>query len=204
MALLKRRNPRSFLQNTQQLIWPSMGWKRALHYFYHRLFRGGVPANRITAGLATGAAVSWSPFMGTHILHVVFFSWLFRVHLLSGVIGTIWGNPWTFPIMYWIAYEIGVMICTLAGYGEFVAIPDRITMNYLLQTPWQFISYIFNNPLKLLLPLTVGGYLCALVFWPIAFGVLYYPICALRRAYIERLRKRRQALREKKANRNKL
>ena len=196
MALFKRRNSRTFMQKTRQLIWPSMGWKRAAHYYYHRIFRGGLPAHRITGGLATGAAVSWSPFMGTHILHVVFLSWLCRVHLLSGVIGTVWGNPWTFPIMYWIGYEVGVGLCSIIGLSEFVAFPEMITMDYFLKEPWSFIVFIFSNPLKLLLPLTLGGYVCALIFWPIAFAILYYPVYALRKAYVlqrlKRLKKRRE------------
>lgn len=199
MSLFRRRKARNFLENTQETLWPSMGWKRAASYYYHRIFRGGLPAHRITVGLATGAAVSWSPFMGTHILHVAFFSWLFRVHLLSGVVGTLWGNPWTFPVMYLIAYQLGIVICSVMGFADFVAFPDAMTMEYFVKEPWNFITFIFSNPLKILLPMTIGGYVCALLFWPIAFAVLYYPVVVLRGAYRRQRLKRIQKKRKQKS-----
>lgn len=173
-----------------------MGWRRTGHYYYHRVFRGNPPVHKITNGLAVGAAVSWSPFIGTHILHVILFAWLFRVNLIAGITGTLWGNPWTFPFMYWIAYHVGVWVCGLFGLSDFVAFEDFIDMEFFIAQPWRFVLYMLSNPLKILLPLTLGGYICALLFWPLAFGVLYYPVYILRGLYrqqrLSRLNKKRQ------------
>lgn len=160
-----------------------MGWARTLNYYRHRIFRTGDSTYRIAAGLASGAAVSWSPFLGTHFAQAVLLSWLLRANVIAGFIGTAIGNPWTFPAMFWTSYTLGVMICAPFGLGETIALPEGMDFTYFLAEPWEFIEYLFGHPLKLLLPLTVGGYLCALLFWPIAYGLLYYPVRGARKAY---------------------
>lgn len=197
MSLFKRREPRSFSQNVQESIWPSMGWRRSVDYYYHRIFRAGHSATRITIGLATGASISWSPFIGTHFLQVALLSWVFRLHMLAGFAGTIWGNPWTFPFMYWLSYHVGVHVCGIFGLSDFVDASQVLQLSYFIDDPLAFFRYLFANPLKLLLPLTLGGYICAVLFWPLSFAVLYYPVNAVRNMYrkqrLVRMRRKRRA-----------
>ncbi len=193
MAIFKRRTPHHTFKRIREAFWPSQGWRRTLHYYRHRVFRTGDSTYKITAGLASGAAVSWSPFLGTHFAQALFLAWLVRGNLLAGFIGTVWGNPWTFPVMFWASYTLGVMICTPFGLGDFVALPTGMDFSHFLGEPWEFLQYLFAHPLKLLLPLSLGGYLCALGFWPLAYAVLYYPVRSARKAYrLQRLKRRRK------------
>jgi len=189
MSIFKRAKPRTAVQNIRESLWPSMGWARTWHYYNHRIFRGGDSTRRITAGLALGAAVSHSPFLGTHFIQAVFFAFLFRVNPLAAFAGTVWGNPWTFPFIFWLSYKLGVWVCGLFGISAFIALPDDVSL-----------SYLFAHPLSLLLPLTVGGYLSAIMVWPIAYGILYYPVYRLQRTYRKERLKRvfRKARRQKK------
>src|SRR5687768_11738955 len=105
MAILKRRNPRPALAKIRQGLWPSMGWGRTLRYYRHRVFRTGDSTYRITAGLASGMAVSFSPFIGTHVGQGLALAWLLRASLLASFIGTALGNPATYPFIFWAAYK---------------------------------------------------------------------------------------------------
>lgn len=183
MAILKRSKPRDLWKKTKEAVWPTQGWRRTFHYYRHRVFRTGDSTYKITAGLASGVAVSWSPFMGTHFAQAVLLSWLLRANLLAGFVGTAFGNPWTFPVLFWITYTLGVKICALFGLGEFIALPPSMDVAHFIEKPWEFLKYLFANPLKLLLPMTIGGYLCALLSWPVTYAILYYPVRAAHNAY---------------------
>ena len=183
MAILKRKKPRSMGRQFREAVWPTQGWSRTYHYYRHRVFRTGDSTYKITAGLATGAAISWTPFFGTHFIQAMFFSWCIRASMLAGFIGTAWGNPWTFSFMFWIGYKLGVTICGWFGLSDFIVLPDSFDLDYFMDHSGEFFAYLFSHPQKLLLPITLGGYLCGLLFWPVAYALLYYPVRAARRAY---------------------
>jgi uncharacterized protein (DUF2062 family) len=190
MAILKRRKPRGVFKKFREGIWPSMGWSRAFHYYRHRLFRTGDSTYRITAGLATGVAISFSPFLGTHFFQAMFITWLIRANVIAGFVGTVWGNPWTFPFIFMISYKTGYYVCSLLGLSGVVPLPEHFNFAYFLESPTGFMSYLFSHPLNVLFPMTVGGYLCALLCWPLAYIVLYKPVHVARKAYrLNRMRR---------------
>lgn len=192
MAIFKRRKPRDFLKKLREALWPSQGWRRTISYYRHRIFRTGDSTYRIAAGLASGAAVSWSPFLGTHFVQAIFLSWLLRANLLAGFAGTALGNPTTFPVMFWISYSLGAALCGLIGLGDAVALPPGMDFEWFAHHPMPFLAFLFHHPLKLLLPLTLGGYLCALLCWPVAYAALYFPVRAARAGWAMRYARRRR------------
>lgn len=198
MAIFKRKNSRSLLEHTQESVWPSMGWIRTFHYYRHRIFRDGSSAYKITAGLALGMAISFSPFIGTHFLQVAALAPVIRANMIAGFVGTIFGNPWTFPFLFMMGYKVGIVLCGVFGMGEFLALPAFMDMQYFIEKPFEFLSYLFANPLKLLLPMVVGGYVCALLFWAVAFAALYQPVKIARLIYIRS--RRRKSRRKHKGN----
>ncbi len=161
-----------------------MGWGRAYDYFRHRVFRNSDSAHKITAGLAVGVAISLTPFLGMHLFLAIFFAWVFRFNVIAALIGTIIGNPWTFPAFFWLDYQVGTFIFHLFGMEDSIAMPKALTLEYL-----------FQNPLRLFLPMTLGGIICALVTWPLAYLALFFPVRGMRRAYryqrLRRMRKKR-------------
>lgn len=56
----------------------------------------------IAAGFACGVAISFTPFIGLHLVMAAIIAWLIRGNVVSSAIGTLIGNPWTFPFI-WIA-----------------------------------------------------------------------------------------------------
>lgn len=180
MAIFKRGKARDFWAKIKEALWPSMGWGRTVAYYRHRVFRTGDSNYKITAGLASGAAISFTPLLGTHFFQSIFLAWLVRGSMLAGFIGTALGNPWTFPFIFWIDYEIGTWVCDFFGAEHFIALPADLDFSV---SPWELLSYLLHHPIKLLLPLIVGGYIAALLCWPIAYALLYYPVRMMRTAY---------------------
>lgn len=190
MAIFKRKEKRDLTTKAQEAIWPSMGWGRALEYYRHRLFRSGDSTYRITAGLATGGAISFVPLIGTHLIQAALLGLVLRSSYIAAFIGTALGNPFTFPILFSLAYKVGVIIFGVFGWTDILALPDFMTREYFSEQPWEFMKYLWAHPLQLFVPMLVGGYICALLFWPAAYLLLYYPVHTMQKAYhSERLKK---------------
>lgn len=183
MAILKRKKPRGAAKKLREAIWPSMGWVRTFHYFRHRIFRTGDSTYKITAGLASGAAVSFTPFLGTHFFQAALLSWIFRGNIIAGFVGTAVGNPWTFPFMFIAEYKTGAWVCGLFGLAGFDNLPPYFSSEGFITEASVFVQHLLSHPVSLLLPMTVGGYLCAALIWPFSYLLLYYPVRTARKAY---------------------
>lgn len=153
--MFRRRRKRSFGGRIVQLIWPSMGWRRAGAYYALRLKRlPGTPYS-IACGFALGAAVSFTPFIGFHFIAAALLAWMVRGNVLAAAIGTVVGNPWTFPFIWAGIYWLGGRIL---GYEPGRELPQEFTM-----------GYIFHEPATVLLPMAVGGLPISLVVWFLCF-----------------------------------
>ena len=64
----------------------------------------------LSLGLATGIAISFTPFIGLHALLAMFISWVIGGSMAAALIGTLFGNPWTFPFIWYFTFEIGQFI----------------------------------------------------------------------------------------------
>lgn len=96
-----------------------MGWERTFKYWTHRISRLPGSKYAISAGIAFGASVSFTPFVGLHLILAGFLAWVFRANILASAIGTLVGNPWTFPFIWLWIYQLGVWM----GMG---GVPDDV------------------------------------------------------------------------------
>ncbi|MDH3231800.1 MAG: DUF2062 domain-containing protein, partial [Alphaproteobacteria bacterium] len=95
--MFRRRTQQPVHHRVSNLIWPRMGWGRVFMYLWHRVGRLHGTPHSISAGFASGAAVSFTPFVGVHFILAALTSWFSRGNIVAGLIGTAVGNPWTFP-----------------------------------------------------------------------------------------------------------
>ncbi len=153
--MFKRRIPLPFHRQLKEVLWPTTGFRRSMRYVAHRLGRLPGTPYRIAAGFACGAAVSFTPFIGFHILLAMLLALLIRGNLIASGIGTVVGNPWTFPLIWLWAYTFGRWLLGLEGSGD---LPDQLT----------FI-YIRDHPMQVLWPMTVGGMPTAIMAWVVFF-----------------------------------
>lgn len=144
--LFKRRDTRPILTRLRESIYPRRGWRRVLEYFAHRVKRLPDTPHRIALGFSCGVFASFSPFFGVHILYAAVLSKVLRGNILASVIGTLVGNPLTFPLIASISLSLGRRIL---GYGatgrDFGRIVGAFTQ--ALRGIWQsFLSSIGQGP----------------------------------------------------------
>src|SRR4051812_1515158 len=106
--ILKRRTPRTRWQHIREALWPSMGLRRLMKYYNHRIGRLSGSPYYIAAGFATGVAVSFTPLVGFHFIIAGVVTWVIGGSLMAMALGTLAaGNPWTYPIIWATSYELG-------------------------------------------------------------------------------------------------
>jgi uncharacterized protein (DUF2062 family) len=182
--VFKRRKSRSRLQHLKEAVWPSAGWIRALTYWGHRLIRLKGTPHSIALGLAFGAAVSMTPFVGLHLVLTLLLCWIFGGQGLAGAIGTFVGNPWTFPFIWVFTYRLGSAILGMeAGMHPTI----ELSLGDLLNSPFDTIAPMIG-------PMIVGSIPCAIAAWWLMYLPSKYLITGHRRRRAERL-----AAREKRS-----
>ncbi|RMD61507.1 MAG: DUF2062 domain-containing protein [Alphaproteobacteria bacterium] len=171
-----------------------MGWRRTTAYLAHRVRRLPGTPYRIAAGFACGAAISFTPFIGFHFIGAALLALLVRGSVVASAIGTVVGNPWTFPFIWAWTYTFGNW---LLGGPAITTLPDGLSFDY-----------IFNHPMEVLWPMTVGGIPTAVVawfafFWPIRAAVAEYQLLRHQRIF-SRMRTRQRRLAAKRISDGKM
>ncbi len=116
----------------------------------------------ISAGLAVGVFISFTPFYGLHLVLALLASFIFRLNKLTCITGTWVNNPFTVLPVTVFSYKLGR---TLLGLP-----PTRITIHGL---DWHFVK---AHAASLILGSSVLGFLAA-VF---SYFVCYYLIISFR------------------------
>ena len=178
--VFKRRNERTVAQKLREVVWPSMGWRRSAIYLLHRLARlPGTPYS-IAAGFACGGAISFTPFLGFHFLISMALAWTMRASMVAALIGTVVGNPWTFPFIWFATYQAGSwMLGIEPGAGPAAA--------EIAAHPFETLSPIFLPLLAGSLPVGVAAWF--IQYWPLRALVAKYQ--KVRRHRLERRAKLR-------------
>lgn len=179
MSLFSRRIKKSFNKKARDFVWPRIGWSRVFSYYRKRLFRIKDNASAIACGVACGVAVSMTPFIGLHLLVTAGACLMLRGNIIAGMIGTLVGNPITFPFIWIISYYIGTFILGIEA--DPTALKAGLSYD-IIKT--QFMT--------LFLPLVLGGVLIAIPAW----FATYYPIKNVITRYQE-MRKKRMSEKKK-------
>lgn len=161
--LFRPRHKPTALANLRSWVWPKSGWRRAGLYVWHRLARLPGTPHSIAAGFAAGAAISFTPFLGLHIIMACCIVYLTRGNYLAAVIGTVVGNPWTFPLFFALTGAVGTLIIG----GDAVAEIPVWDWDAILAGP---VDY-FSKFLPVVFPLIVGGIPVAIIVWFLTYLV---------------------------------
>ncbi|MCF8480757.1 MAG: DUF2062 domain-containing protein [Rhodospirillum sp.] len=169
--LFNRREKPSLLAKIRGFLLPRAGWRRSAIYIGHRVARlPGTPAS-IAMGFACGAAASFTPLVGFHFLLAALLAWIFRGNLIASAIGTVVGNPWTFPFIWVATFEVGAR---LMGYD---ASSDAVNFSHFFNALWHSVTHLkvrlfTEQVLPVWLPMMVGSIPLGLLVW----AVFYWPI----------------------------
>ena len=195
--MFRRRKPLSVLKQLRAVIWPERGFRRLFSYLLQRIIRlPGTPAS-IASGFASGIAASFTPFLGLHFILAGALAMLFRGNVLASAIGTFFGNPWTF-ILIWLAdYEVGLKVIDVFGYGadlhvlsidELVAIMGNVIrfLSFTGNISWANLSRDIE---QVFMPLLIGGTVLGAIAGIVSFLMTFWVVKGWRLHRAKRLLK---------------
>lgn len=166
----KRHHPH---HHVREWFWPSMGWVSLARWMEIKMKRTPGSAHKIALGFACGAFVSFTPFMGFHILLGAGLAWIIKASIWVSALGTIVGNPWTFPFIWAWAYKLGNFILQVENPTKFSEVMNTITAIDSFEVLWQNLALYWDS---IIFPMLVGGVptgiLVGLAFyWAIRFNI---------------------------------
>ena len=106
----------------------------------------------VAIGMAWGVSISFTPLLGLHLIICYLGTWLMKGNLIAATVGTIIGNPWTFPFIFYLDYKVGTTIFL-----------ERI--NY-----YEFkISFFVEHFEDLFYPTLLGSIPLAVIMWFVTY-----------------------------------
>ena len=108
----------------------------------------------VAIGLAWGVAVSFTPLLGFHLIICYIGTISMRGNLIAATVGSVIGNPWTFPFFFFAAYKLG------------------LNSIYSPLDNYEFkIDFLIENFNRLFFPTLIGSLPIAIAGWFITYKV---------------------------------
>ena len=182
--MFRRRTPLTRINQIRSFIWPERGFRRLIAYFFQRIVRMPGTSASIAAGLASGVAASFTPFIGLHLLIAALLAILFRGNVLASAIGTFFGNPWTFLFIWVSDYRLGLWLLQQSGYGEQLVVLSFQQLTEVMTTVIKFFTFSTDvdwqqmtmSLEQVFLPMAIGGIVLAVVAWLVSFVLTFYSL----------------------------
>lgn len=170
--MFKRRIQKRTIHKLRDFFWPRQGWRRAGRFYALKLYRLQGSAGTIAAGFACGAAVSFMPLVGFHFLLGAFLAWALRANVIASAIGTVIGNPWTFPFIWLLSWHTGGLLLGIdTGSGE------KLNFAALFSALWEGVitldmHLLANHVWPVFWPMLVGSLPWAALAWVTFYIIL--------------------------------
>ena len=148
--------------------------RRFFSYYKLKLARLPASSYAISAGFACGSMVSFTPLLGFHFVLAVVFSYLLRANYIAALIGTIVGNPISFPFIWGLIYKVGVFVV------------DRSDNNL---SPNINFEIIIKQTYDIFIPMLVGGAILAIPVWLLTYFITYSFVSSFKKARIKKEKK---------------
>ena len=146
-------------------------FKRFINYYKLRLARLPASPYAISSGFACGSMVSFTPLLGLHFILAIIFAYLLRANYIAALLGTIVGNPITFPFIWGLIYKVGASV---------ISIPNS-TLNSEID-----IDMIISQTYEIFIPMLVGGAVLAIPIWIFTYFVTYSFISSFKKTKLKK------------------
>ena len=174
--LFKRRKPLSLFEKLSRIFRPHKGYSRVIKYLKKRFYRMTESNYSMAMGFTCGAMLSFTPFVGFHFILAGFIAYSINASILMAAIGTLIGNPWTFPFMWWASLKLGKWVL------RYTAL-DNLEQASEIQT---IVADIYT----IIIPWIVGSFLITFILGPPTFFLMYWSIKTLRKRFYKKLQKK--------------
>ena len=168
MSIFKKRKP----ANLKKLIsnFFSLNYlKRTSIYYFLRLARLEASIYAISSGFACGAMVSFTPFIGFHFILAIVVAFLMRGNILASMLGTVVGNPFTFPFIWITIYNIGIVLFD----------PDKLNKKVELN-----LESVLNGGWDIILPMLIGSAIICVPIWCFSYFIIRFLLLSFRKKKI--------------------
>ena len=128
--------------------------KRASLFYFLKLVRVKDTQDKLAIGFACGSMVSFTPLLGLHFLLAIVFAYIIRGNYVAALLGTIVGNPITFPFIWGLIYKV----------GAFVTSNKQKELNHEIN-----IDMIITQTYEIFLPMLLGGAILAIPVWLLTY-----------------------------------
>jgi uncharacterized protein (DUF2062 family) len=132
--------------------------ERFISYYKLKLARLPASTYAISSGFACGAMVSFTPLLGLHFLLAIAFAYIIRGNIIAALIGTIIGNPITFPFIWSLIYNVGVYV----SFKTHNNLKSEIN-----------IEMILNQTYEIFIPMITGSAILAFPVWLTTYFITY-------------------------------
>lgn len=125
----------------------------------------------IAAGFACGVAVSFTPFIGLHLVLAAITAWIIRGNVVSSALGTIFGNPWTFPFIWALVLSTGRFLL-----GD-IATADHVNFINIFESAGKALfTFNFKNfgrdVWPIVFPMLVGCIPYYIISWVLSYKII--------------------------------
>ena len=164
-------------------------FNRIISYYKLRLARLPDSNYAISSGFACGAMVSFTPLLGLHFVLAVVFAYLIRGNFIAALIGTVVGNPITFPFIAAICVRTGSFILDRFSIIENeLSISDAWEFNSEFTSLSVFEKFLVEVYFEKFIPYSIGGIICGIIAALIVY-ILSKPLIS---SYQKRKKKRKK------------
>ena len=141
--IFKRRNRPNIRLRLREAFSPRKGWRRGFEYIGRRVQRLPDTPHRIALGFACGVMASFTPFFTLHIFVAIGLALAARANAVAAALGTLFGNPLTFPLIAGSALGVGgwllggtqveaAAFSVKAVFSDFARFFDTVFLPYLV------------------------------------------------------------------------
>lgn len=191
--MIKKLDLQGVVKRAKAFIWPRKGFIRAWKYLVVRLSRMNTTPHAIAAGFASGAAASFTPLLGLHIILAFALAFVTRGSMITAVLGTVIGNPVTFPLFFSTTYFVGSKMKDFAaseppqGTPQIVeeldeqaeAAADAVldAAENIIEGGWSFVA------LDAIWPVISTMLIGSILVVPVAYAVFYFAVRAILQSF---------------------
>lgn len=161
---------RGLLAGVAQLLGPG---RKRVAYYWKRILRVRATPHEVALGCAAGVFAACTPFLGFQTVLAGVLAFLLRVSIPAALIGTIVGNPLSWPAIWSLSYLAGAWVLgndPAYAADHFTESANVLGATLMAPTPEAFNAAIVNLS-PFVAPMVVGGLLVGLI----AALFSYYP-----------------------------
>ncbi len=146
---------------------------RFISYYKLKLARLPASPHAVASGFACGSMVSFTPLLGLHFILAIVFAYLIRGNIVAALLGTIVGNPVTFPFIWGLIYKVGAFVIST----KHIEFNNEINFNMIITQTYEIF-----------LPMLLGGAILAIPVWIITYIITHSFISSYKKSKIKKNR----------------